>query len=137
MKTEAIILNPNVVIDFTREEVGALTLMAEHHYDYECRALAKQGGAIYGLNNRLIAGSEVAQSGAMSFGDVDLLCKVCEQAGAHGGETERVGSLLYAQFKATLKFLTQAQDATKRIGEEVNGRLRADLAFAALRSKHA
>lgn len=80
MKTVKLIYEPKAMIEFTRQEVETLMVLAKAHYSGDCRSLAEQGGLLFGLNNTFILSPrrKLTLSWALTFRDVDLLRKVCE-----------------------------------------------------------
>lgn len=76
MLLERVIFAPRALIEFTAEEISALFLASEAHYDGVCRQASQPGGVLWGLRNRLTDGKARAE---LSHRDIDLLGKVAEQ----------------------------------------------------------
>lgn len=77
------------IVELSLEEVEALIGMAELHYDYECKALAKKGGLLFGFRNRLSMNEEGEPPVpfTLTSREVDILCKVLEPLSMTGGDT--------------------------------------------------
>jgi hypothetical protein len=55
--------------------------MSEHHYDYLCKMASQMGGFLFGFRNILawgLAPDEISKDVDLSFRDLDLLFKICE-----------------------------------------------------------
>lgn len=121
MKLDRIIFEPKARIRFTREEVNALKRMSEGHYDWECKSLSipGKGAIINGLVNSLTV-SDLAECTCV-FRDVDLLAKVCEQAGFYSTPENKwileTGIRLHNEFMEVLRKLNDAGSIVNGAGD--------------------
>jgi hypothetical protein len=67
---------PEVEVEFTKSEVDALCKASDAHYDFKCKQAGEPGGVLWGLKNRIEAGSA---SMVFKQRDFDLLAKIAEQ----------------------------------------------------------
>jgi len=74
-------------IEFSKSDIESLLLCSRNHYSPECKALSKQGGLLYGLNNKLtMCATESTACGVtgdaaewtISTYDADVLAKCSE-----------------------------------------------------------
>lgn len=72
---------PHWLVTLTRAEVLQLEDCSQRHYDFKCQSLSKQGGKIYGMKNSLEYGETPGSCTVeLSWGDIDIICKVLEQS---------------------------------------------------------
>ena len=119
MQLDKIVFYHKAVIVFAKAELRVLNTLAEHHYDGNCQAMAKQGGTIYGLLNTFEADekAEFAESWPMTFREVDLLCKICEMAVyPHGGADVSLGVELGSELHRVLRKMNEMSE--KAAGRE-------------------
>ena len=67
------------VLEFTRQEIEYLIALASLHYDAKCRSVAKPGIGSFLHGMAVAMGEDSAVIRALSFRDLDLLCKITEQ----------------------------------------------------------
>lgn len=89
---------PEVSLEFTREEIGALMELSKHHYDSVCRSLSVPGpgAVIYGMTHE---DSDPVTSHMLRFRDVDLMAKCCEMA----RPANKVGMRLWWELSQVLR----------------------------------
>ena len=85
MKRDYFVYRVEMEIEVTRAEHTELVELANHHYDYKCQSLAKQGGMLYGWGNMFEARKPTETIKVkVTWGDLDTLCKVTEASEASG-----------------------------------------------------
>jgi hypothetical protein len=106
---------PKALMEFTEEEIGALFLASEAHYDGVCRQASQPGGILWGLRNRLADGKAEAE---LSWKDLDLFGKVAEQLDlTHRDKPALVARMRYNSensFSAILRKLNDEYDRINR-----------------------
>lgn len=101
-------------IEFSKKDIEDLILCSANHYDGECKKLSKQGGLLYGLNNKIILGNcpstecnviDDAAEWTLSITEVDLLAKCAE----YGKYIDEVDPLLFVKVTRILNEMQMLQ----------------------------
>lgn len=74
---------PVCEVGFTKVEVEWLMKLSAWHYDGVCRNAGRLGGFLYGINNHFVLDEEhslQASDVQLTFGEIDILCKILERA---------------------------------------------------------
>ena len=101
-------------IEFSKGDIESLLLCSRNHYSPECKALSKQGGLLYGLNNKLtMCATESTACGVtgdaaewtISTYDADVLAKCSE----YGKYIDEVDPMLHVNMVRLLNQLSDIQ----------------------------
>ena len=72
------------VVTFSKEEINGLLKVSARHYDGLCQSIGRPGRNSFLWGMRMMMGSKDASiTEALSFRELDLLCKITEMSAYH------------------------------------------------------
>lgn len=108
--TATLTFTPSAHIVLSLEEVSYLCKLSQAHYDFQCKALSKQGGILYNVKD--ICEYETRENlelstTSFSFHALDIILKVLE-VNTYAGFNDPVGHLLDAKIRLVMKAMNDS-----------------------------
>jgi hypothetical protein len=96
MKSAGFAYKVHVEVVLTTKETSHLMELSERHYDGVCRCAGRQGGFLFGLNNRATFNEQDGTdfSYCLEIREVDTLCKILEGLGSDRNLAKAMSELL-------------------------------------------